>query len=75
MNEQTLIDAINDLTRVTIAFNLNGSKSDAVRRLHSAGVKQSRIASLLDMAPKDVTSLVSKLRKTGKTPRKDSKRA
>jgi hypothetical protein len=75
MNEQTLIDAINDLTRVTIASNFNGSQSDAVRRLHLAGVKQSRIASLLDMALKDVTSLVSKLRKIEKAPRKDSKRA
>ena len=75
MSDQTLIDAINDLTRVTIACNFHGSKSDAVRRLHSAGVKQSRIASLLDMATKDVTSLVSKLRKQERTSREDSKRA
>ena len=70
MNDETVIEAINDLTRVMIACNLSGSKSEAVRRLHAAGLKQSRIAVLLGMPPKDVTSLVSKLRKSEKVGRK-----
>jgi len=72
MSDESVVEAINDLTRVIIAFNTHGSKSDAVRRLHMAGIKQARIASLLSMATKDVTSLVSKLRRaesgTGKAP-------
>ena len=76
MSEEALIEAINDLARIMIAFNTaNPSKSDAVRRLHLAGVKQSRIASLLSMPLKDVTSLVTKLRKNGKGGRKGSSRA
>jgi len=63
MNEGALIEAVNDLARVLIAFNFEGSKADAARRLHLAGVKQARIATLLGMATNDVTSLVSKLRK------------
>ncbi len=74
MNDE-LIEAINDLTRVMIAFNVSGSKSDAVRRLHTAGVKQSRIASLLGMPAKDVTSLVSKLRKAERGGKKGGNRA
>ena len=75
MSEELLVEAINDLTRVMVAFNVNGSKSDAVRRLHMAGLKQSRIASLLAMAPKDVTSLVSKLRKAEQNRKKGTNRA
>ena len=63
MNDEAVIEAINDLTRVVIAFNANGTKYDAARRLHVAGVKSSRIALLLGIPLKDVTSFVSKLRK------------
>jgi DNA-directed RNA polymerase specialized sigma24 family protein len=66
MNGETLADAINDLIRVTIAFNLNGPKNETVRRLHHAGVKQSRIATLLDIPLKDVTSVVAKMRKASR---------
>ena len=76
MSDEALIEAIHDLTRAIIAFNFDGAKYEAVRRLHFAGVKQSRIAVLLDMPLKDVTSFVAKLRKAGKkVSRKDGKRA
>jgi hypothetical protein len=70
-NENIVVDAINDLTRVTLALYGNGaSKSEMIRRLNSMSMSPSRIAALLSMAPKDVTSLVSKLRKGNKGVRK-----
>jgi hypothetical protein len=76
MNDESVVEAINDLARIMIAFQgIGSSKSESVRRLHAAGVKQAKIASLLLMATKDVTSLVSKLRKSDKGGRKASNRA
>jgi hypothetical protein len=64
MSEQNLVEAINDLARVVIACNDKiGSKADAIRRLHSASITPSRIAVLLDMETKDVTSKISKIKK------------
>lgn len=72
MNEESVVEAINDLIRVTIAFNVEGSKADTVRRLHLAGIKQARIATLLGMSLKHVTSVTSKLRKAEQGGRKNT---
>jgi hypothetical protein len=67
MNEKdtaVLIEAINDLTRVTLAVHSDGSSNrEMIRRLHRTAMSPTRIATLLSMAPKDVTSFISKLRK------------
>ena len=71
-----IVDAINDLTRVTIA--LQGgfeSKSDAVRRLHDLSIPAARIAAILAMAPGDVHSAISKAKRTGKAGDKRSVRS
>ncbi len=67
MSEDAVVEAINDLTRVIIAFSPSGSKYESIRKLHIAGLRSSRIAILLDVPLKDVTSLVAKLRKSGKS--------
>jgi hypothetical protein len=59
------VAAINDLTRVLIA--LSGkfeSKSDAIRQLNELGIPPTRIAAILAMEVKDVTSVISKAKKT-----------
>ena len=73
--QQVLAQAITDLARVFIACNDRiTSKAEAVRRLNLAAVPPSRIASLLSMPTKDVTSQLSKEKKaTGG--RKDRRRA
>ncbi len=62
-----IVDAINDLTRVTIA--LHGgfeSKSHAVRRLHEFSIPAPRIAAILAMTPNDVHSAIAKAKRLGK---------
>lgn len=64
MNHE-IVEAINDLTRVTIA--LNGSfatKADAIRRLHELAIPSGRIASLLGVKQNDVTATIAKLKKS-----------
>ncbi|GEJ58418.1 hypothetical protein [Anaeromyxobacter diazotrophicus] len=59
------VQAINDLTRVVIA--LSGkfeSRADAIRKLSDLGIPPTRIAAILAMEPKDVTSVISKAKKT-----------
>lgn len=65
MNDLTsVVDAINDLTRVTIALSGQAStKSDAIRKLHEMAIPSARISSILAMPLKDVTSLLAKDRK------------
>ena len=64
MNEE-VVEAINDLTRVTIALNGGfATKSDAVRRLHELHIPSGRIAVLLGMKQGDVTSSIAKLKKS-----------
>lgn len=67
-----VVEAIQDLTRVTIALSGNfSSKSDAIRRLHSLSIPASRIAAILAMPVGDVSSAISKLKKkqnAGKEP-------
>jgi hypothetical protein len=63
MNEE-IVEAINDLTRVTIALNgAFSSKSEAIRQLHELSIPSGRIAALLGMKQNDVTSSISKLKK------------
>jgi len=63
MNEE-IVEAINDLTRVTIALNGGfSSKSEAIRQLHELSIPSGRIANLLGMKQNDVTSLIAKLKK------------
>jgi hypothetical protein len=64
MIEHEIVDAINDLTRVTIALNGGfSSKSEAIRQLHDLAIPSGRIASLLGMKQGDVASLIAKLKK------------
>lgn len=64
MSNEQVVEAINDLTRVVIACNDKiTNKAEAIRRLHSVAVAPSRIAALLDMETKDVTSKISKIKK------------
>lgn len=67
MNED-VVEAINDLTRVTIA--LHGgftTKSKAIRRLHELSIPSGRIAALLGMKQGDVASSIAKLKKANHT--------
>ena len=62
-----IVDAINYLTRVTIA--LHGgfeSKSDAVRRLSELSIPAGRVAAILAMPPGDVHSAIAKAKRAGK---------
>jgi hypothetical protein len=64
MSEDKIVDAINDLTRVTIALSGSfGSKSEAVRRLNELAIPSGRIAAILAMPQGDVASIISKLKK------------
>lgn len=67
MAAEALIEAIDDLIRVTIAMNSDGSRADQIRRLYNAGVKQARIAKILGIEYSRVTSAVSKYRKSDAT--------
>lgn len=62
MNDnEDLVEAVNDLARVVIACNDKiTSRSDVIRRLHLAAIAPGRIASLLSMPVKDVTSAIHK---------------
>jgi hypothetical protein len=67
MEDSELADAINDLTRVTIA--LSGkfqSKADAVRRLSELGIPNARIGVILSIPSKDVSSYISRTKKEPK---------
>ena len=67
MTDDRLILAIQDLTRVTVAFGGNGApKSEFIRRLSAIGMPPSRIGPLLGMPAKDVNSQLSKERKATK---------
>jgi len=59
-----IVQAINDLTRVTIALNGGfGTKAEAVRRLAELSIPSGRIAAILAMAQPDVASIISKAKK------------
>ena len=61
---QAIVDAVMDLTRVTIA--LHGefkTKSEAMRRLNALDIPAVRIAAILAVPPADVRSALAKERK------------
>lgn len=61
---QDVVDAVVDLTRVTLAIHGNfSSKSDAIRKLDELAVPVSRIAAILTMPTKDVSSALAKARR------------
>jgi len=67
-----IVDAINDLTRVTIA--LNGkfpTKADAVRGLYDLAIPPTRIAAILAMESKAVHTVISRMKQARKA---DSKK-
>jgi hypothetical protein len=65
MNEE-IVEAINDLTRVTIALSgAFATKADGIRRLHELGIPSGRIAALLGIKQNDVTATIAKSKKSG----------
>jgi hypothetical protein len=66
MNDQAVVDAINDLTRVTIAIHGKfESKSEAIRQLSELSIPTGRIASILAIPVGDVASVLAKAKKKG----------
>lgn len=61
---QGIIDAVQDLTRVTLALHGDfASRSEAIRRLHELSIPAARIAAILAMPVGDVHSALSKAKK------------
>lgn len=59
-----IVEAIQDLTRVTIALNGGlGNKSEAVRKLAGLSIPSGRIAVILSMSHADVASVIAKEKK------------
>ena len=59
-----VVDAILDLTRVTVALNGQfGSKAEAIRKLSELSIPASRIAAILSMSTSDVSSSLAKAKK------------
>jgi hypothetical protein len=64
MNDEPVVQAIHDLTRVIIALQGGfGSQSEAVRRLDGLSIPAGRIAPILAMRVNDVSSIIAKQRK------------
>ena len=63
-SEHAIVEAIHDLTRVTIALSGQANtKSDAIRKLTDLSIPPARVAAILAMPLKDVTSFLSKEKK------------
>lgn len=61
----SLVEAIHDLTHVTLMVHGElDNKSDAIRKMDSFGIPAGRIAAILGMASKDVSSVLAKAHKT-----------
>lgn len=70
-HEQPIVDAITDLTRVTIALSGKfGTKSDAIRKLSDLAIPPARIAAILAMKITDVSSVLAKEKKKTRTENK-----
>jgi hypothetical protein len=60
-----LLEAVQDLTRVTLALHGNfTSKAEAIRKLDELGIPTTRIADIVGMSSKDVSSSLLKARKS-----------
>lgn len=68
-----VVDAIVDLTRVTVAFSGKcDTKSDAIRRLSELSIPPGRVAAILSMSTKDVSSVLAKQAKKAARVRSDA---
>ncbi len=68
-----VVNAIYDLTRVTIALSGNfASQAEAVRKLSDLSIPSGRIAAILAMSQSDVASIIAKAKK--KSPVKKEKK-
>ncbi len=66
-NMKALVEAIQDLTRVTVLVNGQfKNKAEAVRKLDEFGIPSGRIAGILGMVTKDVSSILAKAHKAQK---------
>lgn len=64
MQNDPIVEAITDLTRVMIALHGDfKSKSEAIRALDALSIPATRIAAILAMKPSDVTSALAKAKK------------
>ena len=71
-SDRAIVDAINDLTRVTLAIHGNfTSKAEAIRRLSDLAIPVSRIAAIMAIPSKDVHSVLARQRKQKKENGKD----
>lgn len=63
-----VVEAIHDLTRVIISVNGGyKTKSEAVRALDALAIPPGRIASIMAMRVNDVSSVIAKAKKSGKS--------
>lgn len=63
-NNADVVQAIRELTRVMILLNGDfDSQADAVRQLADLGISSSKIAEILDMQTKNVSSILNRARK------------
>jgi hypothetical protein len=59
-----VVDAVLDLTRVTVALHGNfPSKAEAIRKLSELSIPGPRIAAILSMSTRDVASSLAKAKK------------
>jgi DNA-directed RNA polymerase specialized sigma24 family protein len=64
---QQVVDAILDLTRITLATSERfESRADAIRQLSEMSVPPARLAAIFNIPTKDVTSVLSRARKKAK---------
>jgi hypothetical protein len=64
---QDLVDAVRDLTRVTIAISGQfESRADSIRRLSELSIAPVRLAALLGIPPKQVHAELAKAKQRGK---------
>jgi hypothetical protein len=63
---RAVVDAIQDLTRLTVALHGSfASKSETIRKLSELSIPASRIAGILAMSVSDVQSALNKAKKRG----------
>lgn len=66
-NNDELLEAVRDLTRVLLVLSGKfANKSETIRELNSLSIPASRIALLLGMPLKDVTSILSRAKKSSR---------
>ena len=64
MSDNEVLNAIRDLTRVTIALQGGlSNRSEAIRKLHALSIPPSRIAAILAVDINHVTGVIAKARK------------